>query len=48
MQPLLSWKSDVAYSEFVFVAIVIQHAMLLRHIVVCGLSVCTMIFQIIS
>jgi len=41
-------KQCVTYSECVFVAISIQHALLLRHIVICGLSGCTVIFHIIS
>jgi hypothetical protein len=41
-------KQCVTYSECVFVAIGVQHAMLKRHIVICGLSGCTIIFHIIS
>jgi len=36
------------YSGCMFVALVIQHAMHMRHIVICGLPGCTTFFQIIS
>ena len=36
------------YSEYVFVALGIQHAMRVRHIVICGLSGSTTFFNIIS
>jgi len=35
VQPSLQWKSSITYSEFVSVALGIQHAM--RHIFSCGL-----------
>ena len=37
MQPMLQWKSkNISYSECDFVALVIQHAERMRHIVKCG------------
>jgi len=45
MQPLLQWKSSIQYCECVFVALVIQHAMRMRHIVICGLSGSTKFFH---
>jgi hypothetical protein len=38
----------IAYSESEFAALGIQHAMRLRHIVICGLSSCTVFSNIIS
>jgi len=40
VQPLLLWKSkkSITYSECVFVALVMQHAMSLCHITICGMS----------
>jgi hypothetical protein len=50
VQPLLQWKSNVYYTTWVcvFVATGIQHAMLMRHIVICGMTPSTIIFHIIS
>jgi hypothetical protein len=39
---------SITYSEFVFVAFFIQHAMHMSHIVIYGLSGCTTFFHIIS
>jgi hypothetical protein len=39
---------SIAYSECVFVALLIQHAMRMRHTVVCVLSGCTIFLHIIS
>jgi hypothetical protein len=38
----------ITYSECVFVALVIQHAMRMRHIINCGLPVSTILFIITS
>ena len=39
-------KQCFTYSECVFVDLVIQHATLKRHIVICGMSGCTIFFRI--
>ena len=39
---------SITYSESVFVALVTQHAMHMRHIVICGLYGSTRFFHIIS
>ena len=42
VQPLLQWKAgSITYSESVFAALGIQHAMHMRYMVTCGLSGCT-------
>ena len=41
-------NEKLMYSEFMFVALVIEHEMCMRHIVTCGLSACTVSFNIIS
>ena len=38
----------MTYSECVLVVLAIQHAMRKRHIIICGLSGCTILLHIIS
>ena len=39
MQPLLQWKAiNITHSKGVFLALGIQQAVRMRHIVICGLS----------
>jgi hypothetical protein len=48
VQPLLQWRSKKYYIfQSVFVALGIQHAMRMRHIVICGLSGSTAFFHIL-
>jgi len=48
VQPLSQWKSSITYSECVFVALCIQHAMRMGRIVICGVPGCAIFFCIIS
>ena len=49
MHQLLQCKSNnITYSESVFLALGIPHAMRMRHIVTCGLPGSTILFHIIS
>ena len=49
MQPLLYWiVISITYTEFVFVALGIQHAMRMGHVAICGLPRSTEFFHIIS
>jgi BarA-like signal transduction histidine kinase len=44
-----NWKAKtITYSENVFVALSIQHAMRMSHIVICGLPTTAEIFHFIS
>ena len=50
MQPLLQWKSYKYYilCVCVFGALGIWHAMRMRHVVICDLSGCTVLYHLIS
>jgi len=50
VQPLFQWKSNEYYTTWVcvFVALGIQHAMHMRHIVIRGLPRSTIFYHIIS
>ena len=39
-------RMSITHSECVFVALGIQHAMRMRHIVICGLSGCRVFFKL--
>jgi hypothetical protein len=39
---------SIKYSEYMFVALGIQHAMRMRYIVICGISGSTILFHIIT
>jgi len=41
-------KKNITHPECVFVALVIQHAMRMRHIVICSLPISAIFFHIIS
>ena len=46
---IVSYKlPNITYSEFVYVALGIQHAMRMRHMVICGLSGTTIFFSTLS
>jgi len=52
MQPLLQWRSSKHYILLVcvcvYIALVIQHAMRMRHFVICVLQLSTEFFHITS
>ena len=41
-------ERQITYYECVFLALGMQHAILMRHIVTCGLTVCTIFLRIVS
>ena len=46
MQPLLQWKTiNNKHSAYLFVVLVMQYAMLMRRIVICGLPGSSMFFH---
>jgi len=47
VQPLLQWESSITYSEYVFVALGVQHATRMGHTVMCGLPGSAIFFHII-
>jgi len=50
MQLVMQWKSNNYYifRKCVFVVLGMQREMRMRHIIICGFSVCTVFFHIIS
>ena len=41
-------EMNVTYSEWLFVALGIRHAIRMRHIVICALSGCTLFFHVVT
>jgi len=41
-----SGKTSITYFEYMFVTIGIQHAMRIRHVIICGLPCCTIFFHL--
>jgi len=48
VQPFMQWNKIITYSDCVFVALGIQHAMRKRRVLVCGLPGSTIFFHVIS